>query len=178
MKTVELEKTIYRIGTLLQKSFGQLGALIIKKNVDQGDHGLNIMIPGYPINAILMVVHIKDYIQIYHALGERTTEYLNKIILILHECADRWSGWANKNEGDKYLLSWELPVIEEGDSEKIEQLLESRTELADKSLIAAVKIVSEMRRDMGIAKMSKNQGFLSTFGPGFKPRLTFGLHMG
>ena len=62
MKTVELEKTIYRIGNLLQKSFGQLGALIIKENVDQGDRGLNIMIPGYPVNAILMVVHIKDYI--------------------------------------------------------------------------------------------------------------------
>ena len=33
LKTSELETIIYRIGTLLQMSFGQLGANIIKENV-------------------------------------------------------------------------------------------------------------------------------------------------
>jgi len=44
------------------------------------------------------------------------------VVKILHECADRWSGWANKNEGDRYLLTWKLPDIEEAENEKNEAL--------------------------------------------------------
>ncbi len=47
IKTIELSKTIYRIGKLLQMSFGQLGALIINENVSSGDGQLEIMIPGH-----------------------------------------------------------------------------------------------------------------------------------
>jgi hypothetical protein len=41
-------------------------------------------------------------------------------VKILHSCADRWSGSANKNEGDKYLLTWKLPDIDESETEKNE----------------------------------------------------------
>ena len=45
------------------------------------------------------------------------------------------------------MISWKVPETENStDNEKNEQLLEQRTELADKSLITAVKIVSEIRR--------------------------------
>ena len=44
-------------------------------------------------------------------------------------------------------MTWKLPDTEQTtDNEKNEQLLEQKTELADKSLIAAIKMVSEMRR--------------------------------
>lgn len=43
---------------------------------------------------------------------------------ILHTCSDKWSGSPNKNDGDKFLLTWKLPEIEENESEKNEQLLE------------------------------------------------------
>jgi len=46
MKTVELQRTIFRIGNLLQMSFGQLGAVIIKENFGSGDGSLEINIPG------------------------------------------------------------------------------------------------------------------------------------
>ena len=46
MKTIELQKTIFRIGNLLQMSFGQLGAVIIRENVSSGDGSLEINIPG------------------------------------------------------------------------------------------------------------------------------------
>jgi len=39
-----------------------------------------------------------------------------------------------------------LPNVDDSDNDKNDQLLEERTELADKSLITAVKIVSEIRR--------------------------------
>lgn len=124
MRTVELEKTIYRIGNLLQMSFGELGAVIIRENVSSGDGSLEIMIPGHRINVIFMVVRINSYVEITDTLQENSTVFLNKIVKILHSCADRWSGSTNKNEGDKYLLTWKLPDIDESENEKNEQLLE------------------------------------------------------
>ena len=56
-----------------------------------------------------------------------------------------------------------------------------RTEYADKSLIAAVKIVSELRRASELASYSKNPEIIKKLGGGssnYKPSLTFGLHMG
>ena len=58
MRTVELEKTIFRIGNLLQMAFGRLGALIIRENVSSGDGSLEIMIPGHRINVIFAVINI------------------------------------------------------------------------------------------------------------------------
>jgi hypothetical protein len=72
-----------------------------------------------------------------------------------------------------------MPHIDEGqDSEKNEQLLEERTEVADKSLIAVVKIVSEMRRATHINSVYKRPEFIAKFGNGGKAYLTFALHMG
>lgn len=68
MKTAELQKTIYRIGNLLQMSFGQLGAVIIRENVSSGDGSLEIMIPGHRINSIFLVVRINSFIEITEAL--------------------------------------------------------------------------------------------------------------
>lgn len=45
------------------------------------------------------------------------------------------------------MITWKLPETDgTTDNEKNEALMEQKTELADKSLISAVKIISEMRR--------------------------------
>ena len=80
------------------------------------------MIPGHRINVIFMVVRVGNFVKISNAMDSRISEYINKVVKILHECADRWSGWANKNEGDRYLLTWKLPDIEEAENEKNEAL--------------------------------------------------------
>ena len=150
MKTVELEKTIFRIGNLLQMSFGQLGANIIQDTVNNGDGSLDIMIPGGRINSIFMICKINQFVDYSEVLKTNLTDFLNKITSIVHECAFRWNGWANQTEGDKYVLTWTLPELSTGknsyDAEKNELVQEQRTEMADSSLIAAIKIVSEVRR--------------------------------
>lgn len=50
--------------------------------------------------------------------------------------------------------------------------------MADKSLIAAVKIVSEMRRATQINQYFKRQDFTGKLGSGARPTLNFALHMG
>ena len=112
-------------------SFGQLGALIIRENVSSGDGSLEIMIPGHRINVIFMLVRINHFVEITDALKGSTNEFMNKVISIVHSCGHKWDGWANRNETDKYLITWKLPETENStDNEKNEQLLEQRTELA------------------------------------------------
>jgi hypothetical protein len=127
-------------------AYGRLGAVIIKENVSAGDGQPEIMIPGRRINVIFMSIKINDFVDLADIMKENITQLMNKIIHIVHVTADKWSGSANKNDNDRLLITWKLPEIEEGESEKNEQRLEQRTEYADKALIAAVKIVSEIRR--------------------------------
>ena len=104
---------------------------------------------------------------------------MNNIIQILHGCCQKWDGSASKTEGEKFVLTWQLPHIDEGaDNEKNGALLEERTELADKSLIAAVKIVSEINRADHINSLWKRPEFIAKFGHKSKAYLTFALHMG
>ena len=160
-------------------SFGQLGALIIRENVSSGDGSLEIMIPGHRINVIFLLVRINHFVEITDALKGSTNEFMNKVISIVHSCGHKWDGWANRNETDKYLITWKLPETENStDNEKNEQLLEQRTELADKSLIAAVKIVSETRRAVQFAPYFRKPALYAKFGQTLRPYLSFGLHMG
>lgn len=180
MKTIELQKTIYRIGNLLQMSFGQLGAIIIREQVSSGDGNLEIMIPGQKITAIFMVCKINQFVDYTEVLKTNLTDFLNKITQIMHHCAFRWDGWANKTNGDSYLITWKLPDIEtnSNDHERNESLQEQRTELADKSLIAAIKIVSEIRRANQFNVYFRKNQMVQRFGTMTRPYITFGLHLG
>jgi hypothetical protein len=75
-------------------------------------------------------------------------------------------------------LTWKLPTIDESDNEKNEQFLEERTEMADKSLITVVKIISEMRRDSNLNQIYKRADLASKLGANARPILDFALHMG
>jgi hypothetical protein len=90
-------------------AYGQLGAVIIKENVSAGDGIPEIMIPGRRIDVIFMSIKIKDFVPISEIMKESITILLNKIIHIIHVTADKWSGSPNKNDGDKYLITWKLP---------------------------------------------------------------------
>ena len=86
---------------------------------------MEIFIPGHKINTILMVVKLNQFIDYSAILKNNISEFLNEITNILHHCSNRWDGWANKTDGDKYLLSWKLPEAEQtNDVEKNEQVME------------------------------------------------------
>jgi class 3 adenylate cyclase len=158
--------------------FGQLGAQIIRDTVSKGDGQLEIMIPGNRRNVIFCAIKLENYVEVTDVLQEESVMFLNQIVSIIHQCASKWNGWANKSEGDKYILTWKIPQIDEMDNEKNEQLLEERTEMADKSLITAVKIVAEMRRAVHINQFYKRPELILKFGTSGRPNLTFALHMG
>jgi len=65
-------------------SFGQLGAVIIKENFGSGDGSLEINIPGKKEVVIFMLCRLNNFVKITEGLGERTPEFLNKVVSILH----------------------------------------------------------------------------------------------
>jgi hypothetical protein len=46
MKTVVLEKTIYKISNLLQRGFGELGARVVAQYLTRNEDFMDIMMPG------------------------------------------------------------------------------------------------------------------------------------
>lgn len=53
MKTKMLELTIFKIGTLLQRGFGELGAKIISTSLIQVDPGLDFYTAGKRVEIVL-----------------------------------------------------------------------------------------------------------------------------
>ena len=83
------------------------------------------MIPGKKINAIFMICKINQFVDYTEVLKTNLTDFLNKVTSIIHQCAYRWDGWANKTDGNKFIITWKLPDLENGnDAERNESLQE------------------------------------------------------
>ena len=108
MKTKMLELTIYKISTLLKRGFGELGAQTIADNI-QIDEEDEELLPGKRNYAFYLMVRITEFNYITDVLQEEIIVFVNKIVRILHETVKKWDGAANKNYGDKYLITWLVP---------------------------------------------------------------------
>lgn len=89
-----------------------------------------------------------------------------------------WDGAINKNEGDLYFITWKLPNVDENDHERNEDLQEQKTELADKSLISAVKVIAELKRAGELKVYYKHPKLVEKVPNGFETSVTFSLHQG
>jgi class 3 adenylate cyclase len=138
------------------------------------------MSPGYKINAIFMICRINQFVDYTDVLKTNLTDFLNKITSLVHQCAFKWDGRANKTDGNKYVITWELPDIESAsnDAERIESRQEQRTEMADKSLVAVIKIISEIRRANQFNIYFRKNQMVQRVCSMTRPYLTFGLHLG
>lgn len=105
-ETILLEKTIVKIGSLLQIGFGAAGAAIIGKNMKAG--ALNPMVPGKMITSIYGFCDIRNFTDTTECLQEEVMVYVNKLGFIVHGATNDYYGMANKNVGDAFLLSWKI----------------------------------------------------------------------
>lgn len=68
----------------------------------------------------------------------------------------------------------EEELIDDGE----DQIIDEKQEIADKSLIAAVKIVVELRRAQDLQAYSRHPKIAPKFGANYRTKVTFGLHAG
>ena len=59
MKTKMLEQTIFKIGTLLQRGYGELGASIISESLTQTDIGMDLSLPGKKVEIVYSICRIR-----------------------------------------------------------------------------------------------------------------------
>jgi class 3 adenylate cyclase len=180
LETGMLEMTILKIGSLLQVGYGECGAQIIGQNMSSSDGVLNILKPGRKVIGIYGFCRINDFMEITQCLLEEVMVFVNKIGHIVHTCVHEWRGAANKNMGDSFMVTWMVP-----DKDEQERMLkgglecsDKMQELTDRSLIAFIKVLNEIRRAADLAAYGKHPKIIPRFGVSYKVSMCCSLHAG
>ncbi|GMH87188.1 hypothetical protein TrVE_jg6898 [Triparma verrucosa] len=203
-ETILLEKTILKIGGLLQIGFGAAGASIIGKNMKAG--ALNPMVPGKMITSIYGFCDIRNFTDTTECLQEEVMVYVNKLGFIVHGATNDYYGMANKNVGDAFLLSWKicddlLPGFNAFEEEPNDEIriracetvrcavkgagtVERKitpTEMADSALAAFLKCLVDLdnaNTKGSLTEYLSNDRVVKRFGPDFRIKMGFGMHVG
>jgi len=169
LETVVLEKTIIKLGSLLALGFGEAGASIIGHNLACSDSaGVNVMIPGRHVEAIVGKARINDFSIATEVLQARVMTFVNQIAEIIHGVVNEFHGCANKNNGDTFLLIWRT-------SEGSESMA---SRFADMAVMAFAKILGAVHRAPVLAAYRAHPRLQQRLGANTRVNLTFGLHSG
>jgi len=172
METTILLTTITKIGGLMRVGFGEAGADVIAKNLNDGEGGkLNLMGGGSMITSIFGFCDVRQFTDTTECLQEEVMLFVNRIAHILHNIIVQCSGSANKNIGDAFLLTWKV-----GENLGTEQI----SFLADSALYAFLKTIVELNRyatficNFSVAATAR----LYKRFPNYAVRIGSGLHVG
>lgn len=172
METTVLLATITKIGALMRVGFGEAGASVIAKNLQESTSGkLNLLGSGTMIYSIFGFCDVRQFTDTTECLQEEVMLFVNRIAHILHSIVVQCSGAANKNIGDAFLLTWKI-----ADNATKEQ----KALLADQALLTFCKALIELSRHQEfICNFSLNATtrLLKRF-PDYKVRIGSGLHVG
>lgn len=159
-ETVILEQTIVKIGALLALGFGEAGAKIIADNMARnGD--VDPMIPGTKVVAIFGFCDIRQFTDATEVLQEEVMLFVNEIAEVVHGIVDRFSGAANKNIGDAFLLVWKYAEEDTEVEETIGNLVTKKNDrvkqIADMSVISFLKIIAQIKKSHKLLKYQKRK---------------------
>ena len=107
--------------------------------------------------------------------------FVNEIGEIVHGIVDRYSGAANKNIGDAFLLVWKFDddsqLLDE-ETDEISLVPSNKvSQLCDMAMISFLKIMAALKRSRKMKVYSKHEG-LNRRMPGYTVKLGYGLHLG
>jgi class 3 adenylate cyclase len=185
IKVIQL--AIIKISALLAIGFGEAGGAILRENISSQE-GLNPMMPGRKKIAIFGFCDIRGFPDINVALQEKTMVFVNEIADIVHSSVDKFSGSANKNIGDAFLIVWKFPHLEkELDKEESNVDLYERLKgadprlnsiIADQAVLGYLNIIKRINKSSKILAYKHNSDIKAKFGDKFKVNMGFGLHVG
>lgn len=179
METAVLEETIIKIGTLLALGFGEAGSEIIVTNIKRGGGEVDPMVPGKKTFCIFGFCDIRNFTDATEELQESVMVFVNEIAQIVHSIVDRFSGAANKNIGDAFLLVWKFPeeliVEDKGNVYVIDHPYVKH--VVDMAFISFLKIIAAINKNPAILKYRHNVRLTARI-PGFSVKMGFGLHVG
>ena len=149
LETTMLEQTLTKIGGLLALGFGEAGCNIIISNMKESDE-INPMLPGEKCICIFGFCDIRNFTDATEVLQEGVMVFVNEIGQIVHGIVDKYSGAANKNIGDAFLLVWKFEKentklnYRDGELELTSSLPVSQ--ICEMSMISFLKIISGLKK--------------------------------
>ena len=175
-----LEKTILKLGALLALGFGEAGSNIIAQNMSKSGE-VDPMIPGKKVMAIFGFCDIRNFTDATEVLQEGVMVFVNEIAEIVHGTINEFSGAANKNIGDAFLLVWkfgpdEVEVNPDDNSVKLKPGIKV-SQLADMSVISFLKVFAGIHKSKRLEKYKHNEGLVQRL-PNYSVKMGFGLHVG
>ncbi|CAD2107639.1 adenylyl cyclase alpha, putative [Plasmodium vinckei] len=102
---LKMEENLMKLGTLMLLGFGEAGAKIISKNINDQER-INLLINGEIVYSVFSFCDIRNFTEITEILKEKIMIFINLVAEIIHECCDFYDGSINKNIGDAFLLVW------------------------------------------------------------------------
>lgn len=121
---------------------------------------VNPLLPGTKEMCIFGFCDIRNFTDVTEELREGVMLFVNEIGEIVHSTVHKYSGAANKNVGDAFLLVWKFDHediyldVETGELDIIEGPRVSQ--LADMSLISFLLLASGIRKSKKMVKYRKN----------------------
>jgi class 3 adenylate cyclase len=137
------------------------------------------MMPGQRVSAIFGYTNVRDFTVATAVLEEEVLCFINTLGNIVQSCVHRWSGVANRNVGDAFVVLWKVPEL---DSSKrtgtaAADAVSKVSEIADRSLMAFVKIIAEMRRSQDVQWYNDHHGLQKNI-ERWRVRIGMALHVG
>lgn len=146
--------------------------------MSKGSGDVDPMIPGARINAIFGFCDIRRFTDTTEVLREGVMLFTNEVGEIVHGITNAFSGAANKNIGDAFLLVWKFSDIENHADEDGNLIVSNGvSQIADMSVISFMKIIGETKRSKKMDRYAVHEG-LNTRMPGYEVKMGFGLHVG
>ncbi|CAE8612563.1 unnamed protein product [Polarella glacialis] len=167
METLILERTLIKLGGLLALGFGEAGAEVIGQNMQAGGAGVNAMVPGKKVDAIIGFCSIRNFGDATEVLKEKVMVFVNQVGEIVHGCVDNFHGAPNRNFGDSFLIVWRLTGA----------LDNKKRKLADMALMSFVRINMEVHKSRVLAVYRNHPGLKQRISQ-YRVQLGFGLHCG
>ncbi|CAD8178473.1 unnamed protein product [Paramecium octaurelia] len=179
LETVILQKLIVKIGTLLALGFGEAGSQIIAQNMG-ANASINPMLPGKKVMAIFGFCDIRNFTDATEVLQQDVMVFVNEIAEIVHGVVDQFSGSANKNIGDAFLLVWkfaENDYYQDKDGNLSLKSYEHIAQIADMSILSFVTIITNVTLSQKLQKYKQHEGLNNRI-PNYSVKMGFGLHVG
>ncbi len=180
-ETVILEKTILKLGALLALGFGEAGSNIIAENMAKNGE-IDPMIPGRKIMAIFGFCDIRQFTDATEVLQEGVMVFVNEIAEVVHGIINSFSGAANKNIGDAFLLVWKFSDedIETDPRDPSNLRLKKNVrigQMADMSVISFLKVLSGTNKSKKLDRYRHHEGLNKRIA-NYCVKMGFGLHVG
>jgi class 3 adenylate cyclase len=145
----------------------------------KGSGDVDPMIPGKKMECVFGFCDIRNFTDVTEVLQEEVMAFVNEIAHIVHTTVYHYSGAANKNTGDAFLLVWKLPSSINSETMDLSLLSERHfaRQLADMAVMSFMKIWANIHKNPKILKYRQNPSLTKRM-PNFSVKMGFGLHAG